>query len=296
METNYPKIDYYKPTNTPYGILSCDNVRITAEMNKDTKNLLNAFTCSVRPEITIYPPSRKIGSYTHLLTIEYDVDVTATIGIGLNASGRREDECKCMIDFNPNKVAHFDQFWADYRTFRASTCLLEVKRVDLALDIPYPRENVLMCKDKRKYALEMYDYQNKTEYLGRRSNIGYVKVYNKQFESKLPTPLTRIEVTCELDPHSYMSLLPEIYVSGTFQETTEHLNDLGRCHSMTRTLVEMTSAVISLHDNPLPRLNGLRDSQKKRLLELLPLEPLKFPPFKDVCTAINTVKNYLEVS
>lgn len=295
MKTDQQKIEYYKPLKTAYGIMSCDNVRLTADMYKDTKNLLNNFTSSVRPDITIYPPSRKLGTYTHLLTIEYDVDITATIGIGLNASGRREDEYKCMFDFNPNKVAQFDQFWRDYRTFKAATCLHEVKRLDLALDIPYQRENVLICKDKRKYALEMYDYQNKTEYLGRRSNLGYVKVYNKQLESKLPTPLTRIEVTCGLDPYSYLAFFPEVYISGTFQETTEHKDAVDRCHSMMRTLVEMTSAVISLHDNPLPRLNGLRDSQKKRLLELLPLEPFTAPPLKDVCTVINTVKNYLEI-
>lgn len=287
---------YYKAVQLPFGVLSCDGVRLTAELHKDSLHLMNVFTSSPRPDVVVYPPSNKRGSYRVMCTITYDVDITATLGIGLNATGTREDETKCMFDFNLNKVAPYEQFWRDLGTFKAASGLHEIKRLDVALDVPIPRENVLPCKDHRKYALELYDISNKTEYLGRRSNPGYVKVYNKQLEAGLDYPLTRIEITTEFDALKYQSYFPELYVASEKQLSIDQSAKVKRCQDPTRLNVIFGSQLIALHENPLPYLNAIDTKQKKKLLELLPLEPFPAVPFASVVQLLDNVGKSLGIS
>lgn len=51
-----------------------------------------------------------------------------------------------------------------------------------------------------------------TEYLGTRNTNGFVKLYNKQIESKLDKPLTRLEITLDrLDYENFVKQLPKVY-------------------------------------------------------------------------------------
>ena len=69
-------------------------------------------------------------------------------------------------------------------------------RYDIAIDVPYAREDIRLIKDRRKKSLEMNSERDKTEYLGVRDTAGRVKVYNKALESELDdSTLTRVEVT-----------------------------------------------------------------------------------------------------
>jgi hypothetical protein len=72
-----------------------------------------------------------------------------------------------------------------------------IPRFDLAVDLPVLRENVFLVKDRRLYQERRHGSEY-TQYLGKKSNVGHVKLYNKQVESKLSHPLTRLELT--LDP------------------------------------------------------------------------------------------------
>ena len=68
-----------------------------------------------------------------------------------------------------------------------------------------PRENCFLVKDRRMY-IERRHGAEFTQYLGAKSSrVGRVKLYNKQAESNLDYPLTRLELT--LDPQMpYVSL------------------------------------------------------------------------------------------
>lgn len=82
----------------------------------------------------------------------------------------------------------------------------EIKRFDLAVDIPVEREKARLMKDGRVYS-ERRHGKDWTEYLGAQaSHIGRVKLYNKQSEAGLTEPLTRLEIT--LDPATEYDKLP----------------------------------------------------------------------------------------
>ena len=73
----------------------------------------------------------------------------------------------------------------------------KIRRYDLAVDIPIERQSVYLVKDARAY-YERRHGREITQSLGPRSAHGRVKLYNKQIEAKLASPLTRLELT--LDP------------------------------------------------------------------------------------------------
>lgn len=95
------------------------------------------------------------------------------------------------VEFNPNK-----QLVEDDLTIKvcqillkyAKTCLL--KRLDYAIDVPFTPENVVVLQSlKRKQLIKG------TRYFGSPGSHGRLKIYDKQKESILDYPLTRIEYT-----------------------------------------------------------------------------------------------------
>jgi len=98
------------------------------------------------------------------------------------------------LEFNPNKVYEEDNLIDDI--IRLLNALkpsdVAVKRLDYAIDIPVPLEDVVVLqsrKDKRCY--------KGTVYLGKRMTHNAIKIYDKQKEQNLDTPLTRFEITCK---------------------------------------------------------------------------------------------------
>lgn len=76
--------------------------------------------------------------------------------------------------------------------------------------------------------MDMYSFQNRTEYLGKRSNVGFVKLYNKSIESKLDYDLSRLEITCEPNVHDFFQYVPNVYYIGLSSQLgmdIESLND-----------------------------------------------------------------------
>ena len=98
------------------------------------------------------------------------------------------------LEFNPNKVYEEDNLIDDIiRLLNAlKPSEVAVKRLDYAIDIPVPLEDVVVLqsrKDKR--------YYKGTVYLGKRMTHNAIKIYDKQKEQNLDTPLTRFEITCK---------------------------------------------------------------------------------------------------
>lgn len=101
---------------------------------------------------------------------------------------------------------------------------LEIRRWDLAVDVPYGRSEVQLLKDRRKYSQFYKSELDFTEYLGCQSAPGRVKIYNKQLEAQLNTPLTRIEVT--LDSREYEQAVlswPQVYLRTGYDLGNEKL-------------------------------------------------------------------------
>lgn len=126
------------------------------------------------------------------------------LGVSFNGAKGSVDPFVAM-DFNPNKVMRFKQFAEIYNFVLTRAKQVDFKRFDLAIDVPVKRSDVFMYKGRRKLTVDPADeeelfignsWENFTHYLGRRSSVGRVKLYNKQRESKLNYPLTRVELTC----------------------------------------------------------------------------------------------------
>lgn len=142
--------------------------------------------------------SSKPGTFKDQASITLSNGESFWIGIGLNT--RKPLWNRCRLDANPNKVGSDPVFKKVLQFLCSNTDVSQRKiaRFDLAIDLPTPREHCFLVKDRRLY-IERQHGQEWTQYLGAKSSkIGRVKLYNKQIEANLDTPLTRLELT--LDP------------------------------------------------------------------------------------------------
>lgn len=148
----------------------------------------------------------KPGTFIEQIRIELKSGNAFWLGIGLN--GTKKIWNRCRLDANPNKVGADPVFKKVLQFLCSNTDISQRKiaRFDLAIDLPIPREHCFLVKDHRLY-IERQHGQEWTQYLGAKSSkIGRVKLYNKQIEASLDTPLTRLELT--LDPATPYEKVP----------------------------------------------------------------------------------------
>lgn len=204
---------YYKsfPDNNGY-IYSLDNVRLNYDCGgnaaKLVKYLMHINDYDDRFSIT-YFHSLKNFTYRHLWVINLSDEVS--FSLTLDFLGVSDSHSKGWIDFNPNKVekfSHFKEIWGFIRSFCFS---IELVRYDLAIDLPYSRSSCRLIRQGKK----LYSYLQKddgiTEYSGRRSTCGFIKLYDKTIESKLFYPLTRLEITLDKSA-DFSSYFPEVWI------------------------------------------------------------------------------------
>jgi len=136
----------------------------------------------------------KPGGWRCLHTFVFG-ESSATVGIGLMGKSCSIDMSVGFLEFNPNKLADSAEFLKLLDVLSGYVSDASLVRYDLAVDLRTPRRDYRLAKDGRKYSCELSG--SLTEYLGRRNAGGFVKVYDKQAESGLPSPLTRVELTCD---------------------------------------------------------------------------------------------------
>ena len=136
------------------------------------------------------------GHYKHNFRFFVFDDSTFYLGVGLGVPGD-DNKNKWKLEFNPNKCGASVSLCYVISELKRYSTEWFLKDWDLAIDYPVLRENCFLVKDKRKYTLIENSSSDKTEYLGNRHNAGFAKLYNKQIESKLNYPLTRLELTME---------------------------------------------------------------------------------------------------
>lgn len=167
-----------------------------------------------------------IGVHMSMFAENYNVKFIDGTGfyVGLRANWKpsqsEKQTCTMRIDFNPAKVGNNPLFWWFHGSVIKYGQSIVPKRFDVAIDLEYPREDVFIRKDHRAYKLFQYSESDKTEYLGSRSSHGYVKLYNKQREAKLKSPLTRLEITVDYERSRFIefqAIFPEVYIVDTRQ-------------------------------------------------------------------------------
>lgn len=235
-------ISYYMPYLQDGIIHSCDNLRLAFECSeKGLPSLVHWF--STMPQVQYYQ-SFKDYSYKHLFVFGMK-GLSFSVGLSLNGNAKA-DAYKGFLDINPNKIlgnvcfaggfvradeiTPFDEdtekcfcfylrhqlaalFSDVIRQLKLCCLSISVRRFDFAVDVPYPRNEVQLLKDQRNYYLFSRSALDFTEYLGQADAGGRVKVYNKQIESELDYPLTRIEVTCDsFDYQRFSDKWPKVYL------------------------------------------------------------------------------------
>lgn len=166
--------------------------------------------------------SYRLGTYREQFSIRVSDKTSFWVGAALNLA--KTNWGKVRVEFNPNKVADSEVFQVVFGFLVNHTHPMHriVRRFDLAVDIPIDRMSVYLVKDARAY-FERRHGKELTQYLGPRSAHGRVKVYNKQLESKLDFPLTRLEIT--LDPAvPYKEIkFPTVYYIDNMQMQVDEL-------------------------------------------------------------------------
>lgn len=231
MYSSTSKVDkmimYYDPFVQGNRVLSIDNVVLAGYIPnpKDREQLMTIMDemhFSINADVRHWS-SYRIGSYHDQFAVKIAEGVSFWLGVGLNQV-RTEWGYVCL-DFNPNKVSDTDAF-RFLHGFLLSVTRAEsrkIKRFDLAVDIPVPREKCYLIKDSRVY-YERRHGKEWTQYLGAQSShVGRVKLYNKQVESKLNYPLTRLELTLDTAMPYEEVPFPQVYYLDNMQITLDDL-------------------------------------------------------------------------
>lgn len=137
--------------------------------------------------------------------------------LGISVNGDTNKLLQGVLEFNPNKVDGAVIRWL-LKIISTLCKIVQLQRFDLAIDVPCQKQNIRLLKDSRVYKLvaPSVDCNTHTEYLGIHQKSGFVKVYNKQNESNLNTPLTRVEITSEFFEYEYfIKQFPEVYWVGS---------------------------------------------------------------------------------
>lgn len=195
-------LSYFNPLVSGNNIASVDGIVIdyivsNADVRQKLLNKLSALPILRAVEV-IHWEGHKPGSFRDQFSIRLASGVSFWIGVSLN--GSTVSWGRCRLEANPNKVGCEPVFieMLGYLNEITRPVTRHVARFDLAIDIPVPRENCFLVKDRRLY-IERRHGAEYTQYLGAKSSkVGRVKLYNKQIESDLDDPLTRLELT--LDP------------------------------------------------------------------------------------------------
>lgn len=189
-------LNYYKSIEENGVVYSVDMVRLEIKTNCSDGDEFCQWLMDKELEIgdVGYYQSFKAYTYRHLFVVPCG-DSTISIGLQLN-DDKRHDNHRGYVEFNPNKVAGDSWFDTIMTRIRMTYEEIIVKRWDFAVDVPYPKKNCILVKDNRNYTLYQ-GQKGETEYLGRRSHAGFVKLYDKTVESGLDYDLTRLEITVD---------------------------------------------------------------------------------------------------
>ena len=241
------------------------------------------------------------GTFREQFTIQMQDGNSFWLGAALN--GRNLEWGRCRLDFNPNKVAGHASFQDIFLFLIDNTRPIHrtINRFDLAVDIPACRFDCFIIKDSRAYS-ERRHGQEWTQYLGAKSStVGRVKLYNKQVESKLADPLTRLELT--LDPALPYSTVnwPDVRVLDKFKLSRDRLNtnaterfilnavlqgygalnDLGRKkRDKINLLMEQYVKKVNIKQQDYKRILGQLHEYEKGTVQLVVIDPDQ-PPDKE---------------
>lgn len=190
--------DYFDPYKNENGeVLSVDMVRLKLTFRSDRGEWLSRTGAQLVDcdESSAWTSKIKPGVWYELWNFQLG-NSSVALGIGFIEPSCKVNMHRGFLEFNPNKVAGDKRFWRLLEKVSGCVAKAELKRFDLAFDLPRGRKDCRLSKDRRMYKAVISN--GITEYLGQKNKPAYVKVYDKAAELKLAegVELTRIELTC----------------------------------------------------------------------------------------------------
>lgn len=176
---------------------SLDMLRLKIKVDPSNACVVNDVVCMWgAPSSYYHYTSTGIGKYRDMHVLKFDEKPNTSIAVGMSLiSAKGNTAGEGFLEFNPSKL--YDEGLELIRRLIGAGCRFVPVRYDLAIDYKVPRDTVRIVRDRRDYESRIGD--SLTEYLGSRNAPGRVKVYDKQAESKLDAPCTRVELTCDAD-------------------------------------------------------------------------------------------------
>lgn len=254
------------------GVYSCDKIQLVFRLRYETsQGLLDALAAVQWFEFDHWE-SRKFGTYRNQFRIVCGDkgERSFWLGVGLVAYGKSRPSDSAKLEFNPNKVGAerallwlLRQLWQRARLVDGCT----VKQWDLACDWAASREQYSLRKDARLYEEVTHSASDRTQYVGARNMPGRCKLYNKQVESGLDAPLTRLELTIGglPGPHEMAAMWPTVYRLADVQASAEvaALNDTDRF--IFATLLDAPDRINELGRRKRERMAALLDAARYRV-------------------------------
>lgn len=165
---------------------------------------------------------------------------------------------KVKLEVNPNK--HYEKPILKDVLDMLSEMSLDGRLIkyDYAIDIPVPPKEVEVFGSRKEHGL----YKG-TRYYGQKNKNGYCKIYDKQKEQNLDTPLTRIEHTISITKTTKNISFENIFIKHTAEnEKIELSNLLQTIGNLCMTLAEND---IDYED----KIKGLDPKTKRKIKEYI---------------------------
>lgn len=181
---------------------SVDMVRLRVELPIEFVELcIDKF--SSEPNCNYYRKS-SIKDHRHNFHFEdYSAFGKCSFWLGVQHNSRGSSPMTDLVlEYNPNKCAGSSLLGYVLNNFYINSPYVEVRKMDIAIDIPTNILNLRLCKDRRDLTVIDKGSDNKTYYVGARGSEGHIKLYNKTRESGLDYDLTRYELT--ITPKQYI--------------------------------------------------------------------------------------------
>ena len=251
---------------TQGAIYSCDKLVLGLKAaGRDAHRILNWFALHKLLQYQHWT-SYKLGTYREQYTIACENGGSFWLGVGLNTAGKLAVK-DLRIEFNPNKVANDPAFMDVWRWLTLNTAgRLRLIRWDLAVDYPIARERCTLIKDRRMYEELRHSETDRTQYVGQRNKAGRCKLYNKQLEQGLDAPMTRLELTLDMENSTDIAaaaLWPTVYVAPNGAAITDGLNDTDRF--ILRTLIECPDRLCELGRKKREKLEPMLAAARQKL-------------------------------
>ena len=184
-------LSYYEPISSKDCIITIDKIRIQFS----ARNCLMSTPSvdSLLPFLIFKDEDSRQFMYKYHYQASYDYGK-----MDVFLQNNSKENSKSMIQVNPNKCFSDEMCLQDIKTILSYSTSYCIKSIDIAIDFPLLPELISIQKDQRALKTYSRSKTDKTEYLGKnRNKPGSVKKYDKEKESNLSSPLTRIEITAD---------------------------------------------------------------------------------------------------